>query len=156
MTREFIKHDPPHPRDLVRLQEAAREQLVQALPLVRPKGQLVVLGGTARALARRQLRVGGDRPKRRRAATMSLAELRRVRARLEALSSDERKRLRGMRPHRADIVVAGALVLELLMLQSGYEQLTVSRASVREGVLWREAQKLGRKKSRNELQSRKR
>ncbi|MET0387821.1 MAG: Ppx/GppA family phosphatase, partial [Polyangiales bacterium] len=95
--------------------------------------------GTARALARRKLRVGPDRPKKRHAAVLSLAELRRIRARLEQLSIAERKRLRGMRPERADIVIAGALVLEQVMEQSGYDELTVCSASVREGVLWREA-----------------
>jgi exopolyphosphatase / guanosine-5'-triphosphate,3'-diphosphate pyrophosphatase len=151
MTREFIRHDPPEPRDVLRLQEAVRAQLAQALPVVRPKGELIALGGTARALARRKLRVAGDRPKKRRAATLTLAELQRIRARLEVLTSDERKLLRGMRPHRADIVVAGALVLELLMKQSGYAQLTVCRASVREGVLWREAQRGTRRKTARNL-----
>jgi exopolyphosphatase/guanosine-5'-triphosphate,3'-diphosphate pyrophosphatase len=144
MTREFIRHDPPSPHELLRLRAAAREQLSEALPGSRPRGRLLVLGGTARALARRQLRVGGDRPKKRRAATISLAELVRLRTRLEPMSVEERKQLRGMRPERADIVIAGALVLEQLMEQSGYRELTVCTASVREGVLWREARRLRR------------
>ncbi|MEY4579903.1 MAG: hypothetical protein RL701_4606 [Pseudomonadota bacterium] len=141
MTREFVRHDPPSERDLERLREHVREQLAEGLPGVRARGQLLALGGTARALARRGLRrgLGGDRPKKRRAATLTLAELVGLRVRLQEMSILERKRLRGMRPERADIVVAGALVLEQLMEQSGYDKLTVCSASVREGVLWREA-----------------
>jgi exopolyphosphatase/guanosine-5'-triphosphate,3'-diphosphate pyrophosphatase len=142
MTREFIRHDPPRASELLRLREAARAQLQLALPDPRPRGRLIVLGGTARALARRKLRVGPDRPKRRHAATLTLAELVRLRVRLTPLSIGERTQLRGMRPERADIVVAGALVLEQLMVQSGYEELTICDASVREGVLWREAHRL--------------
>lgn len=146
MTRDFIRHDPPHARELSRLSEVARSQLAEALPGARPRGRLIALGGTARALARRQLREGGDRPKRRHAATISLPELVRLRKRLEPMTIAERKQLRGMRPWRADIVVAGALVLEQLMKESGYEELTVCSASVREGVLWREARRLRRSK----------
>jgi exopolyphosphatase/guanosine-5'-triphosphate,3'-diphosphate pyrophosphatase len=80
MTREYIHHDPPRPNELLRLSQAARNQLAGALPSVKPRGRLIVLGGTARALARRQLREGGDRPKKRSAATISLAELVRLRS----------------------------------------------------------------------------
>jgi exopolyphosphatase / guanosine-5'-triphosphate,3'-diphosphate pyrophosphatase len=141
MTREHIRHDPPESDDLARVREAARGVLSEGLPEVRPRGRLVALGGTARALARRKLRLGADRPRRRDAATLTLAELKRIRRRLQALTIEERKQLRGMRPERADIVIAGALVLEQLMQLSGYEELTVCRASVREGFLWREAEK---------------
>jgi exopolyphosphatase/guanosine-5'-triphosphate,3'-diphosphate pyrophosphatase len=145
MTREYIRHDPPQASELLLLRDAARSQLAQGLPGVRPRGRLVVLGGTARALARRKLRaVGGQRPKKRSAAKLTLAELSRLRVQLEALSVAQRKRLRGMRPERADIVIAGALVLEQVMEQSGYDELTVCSASVREGVLWREARRLRR------------
>jgi exopolyphosphatase/guanosine-5'-triphosphate,3'-diphosphate pyrophosphatase len=91
MTREFIRHDPPDPRELLRLQETARKQLADVLPDTRSRGKLIVLGGTARALARRQLRVGSDRPKKRDRATLSLDELARLRTRLTALSLAERR-----------------------------------------------------------------
>jgi exopolyphosphatase/guanosine-5'-triphosphate,3'-diphosphate pyrophosphatase len=144
MTREFIRHDPPQLRELEQLRAWVREQLAQSLPDVRPRGRMIALGGTARALARRHLRLAQDRPSKRRAATLSLNELARLRARLEQLSTAERKRLRGMRAERADIVVAGALVLETLLEQSGYDAFTVCNASVREAVLWREARRLRR------------
>jgi len=141
LTREYIRHDPPSERDLERLREHVREQLADGLPGKRARGHLLALGGTARALARKRFRrgLGSDRPKKRRAATLSLAELVSLRVRLQNMSLEERKRLRGMRPERADILVAGALVLEQVMAQSGYDELTVCNASVREGVLWREA-----------------
>jgi exopolyphosphatase/guanosine-5'-triphosphate,3'-diphosphate pyrophosphatase len=139
MTREFLRHDPPDPHELARLREAARAQLARSLPGVRPRGRLVVLGGTARALARRTLRAGLDQPGKRRSAKLTLSQLTRMRMRLQTLSLEQRRLLRGMRPERAEIVIAGALVLEQLMRQSGYDELTVCRASVREGFLWQEA-----------------
>jgi exopolyphosphatase/pppGpp-phosphohydrolase len=56
---------------------------------------------------------------------------------------EERAALRGLEPERADVIVPGAIVLEVLLAMRGYAALTVSRTRVREGVLGREAQKLG-------------
>jgi exopolyphosphatase/guanosine-5'-triphosphate,3'-diphosphate pyrophosphatase len=138
LTREFLLHDPPTLRELQRLREATRAQLQAAIASVQRPGPLIVLGGTPRALARRRLREGDDRPKKRHAATLQHAELRRLRARLQSLSIAQRRCLRGMKAERADIVVSAAIVLEELLALTGHDALTVSQASVREGVLWRE------------------
>ena len=141
LTREFLCHDPPEASELEALCAAAREHLQRGLPSVQPHGSLLVLGGTARALARPSLRRALQGAEGRYGVALRLSELRRMRTRLAGLSVEERKALPGMRPERADIIVAGALVLEQLLEQTGYEVLTVCAASVREGVLWREARR---------------
>jgi exopolyphosphatase/guanosine-5'-triphosphate,3'-diphosphate pyrophosphatase len=75
---------------------------------------------------------------------LKLIELSRLRARLERLSLRQRAAVRGLKPERADVVVAGAIVLEELMRYAGYDVVTVCSASVREGVLLREAKRLSR------------
>jgi exopolyphosphatase/guanosine-5'-triphosphate,3'-diphosphate pyrophosphatase len=142
LTREYLRHDPATERELSQLRAAARSQLQAVLPSSLGVGSLIALGGTAHALARRKLREGKQRLKKRHAAKLARLELSRLRARLEVLSIDQRKTLRGLRPWRADIVVADAVVLEELMQLAGYRELTVCTASVREGVLWREARRL--------------
>ena len=144
MTRQFLAHDPPEARELAALRDAVSAGLIEGLPSEPPIGRMIVLGGTARALARRKLRTGDDRPKKRRAATLKLAELQRLRARLESMTLRQRQGLRGLKPERADVIVAGAIVLEELMQHIGYAALTVCSASVREGVLLREARRLAR------------
>jgi exopolyphosphatase/guanosine-5'-triphosphate,3'-diphosphate pyrophosphatase len=71
-------------------------------------------------------------------------ELGELTAWLQPMPLQERADLPGLEPERADVIVPGAIVFEELLSMSGYPALTVSRTSVREGVLWREAQKLGR------------
>ena len=58
-----------------------------------------------------------------------------VEAILGAASLDELKGLPGMEPNRADIIVGGALIVQGAMDAFGWERLTISEGSLREGVL---------------------
>jgi exopolyphosphatase/pppGpp-phosphohydrolase len=46
--------------------------------------------------------------------------------------------VRGLRAERADVIVAGAVVIEELMRLGGYEVLTICDEGVRHGLLLRE------------------
>jgi exopolyphosphatase/guanosine-5'-triphosphate,3'-diphosphate pyrophosphatase len=61
-----------------------------------------------------------------------------LRARLEPLTVRQRRRVRGLKAERADVILAGAVVIEELMTLGGYEVLTVSSEGVRHGLLIRE------------------
>jgi len=55
--------------------------------------------------------------------------------RLAALPLAERARLPGMEPKRADVIVAGAVVVAEAMKLTGFEALTVSDRGVRWGLV---------------------
>jgi exopolyphosphatase/guanosine-5'-triphosphate,3'-diphosphate pyrophosphatase len=55
--------------------------------------------------------------------------------RLAALPAAERSSVPGIKPARADIVLAGALVIQQVMRQGGFDALEVTGASLREGIL---------------------
>jgi exopolyphosphatase/guanosine-5'-triphosphate,3'-diphosphate pyrophosphatase len=61
-----------------------------------------------------------------------------VRERLEALPLRGRARVAGLKAERADIIVAGAVVIEELMRLSNHLDLVVCEHGVRDGVLLRE------------------
>jgi exopolyphosphatase/guanosine-5'-triphosphate,3'-diphosphate pyrophosphatase len=69
------------------------------------------------------------------ASAVGLAELRTLNAKLAALSLAERKNVAGLTPQRADIIVAGGLVLEGTMSALGIESLRICDWSLREGVI---------------------
>jgi exopolyphosphatase/guanosine-5'-triphosphate,3'-diphosphate pyrophosphatase len=146
LTERFLEHDPPTEAEVARLRRAVRTTLHQALPVSLRADTMLVLGGTARALARGRRsqrkpngKSNGKTHRKKKSATVGRRELERIRAKLELLPNRERKKLPGLEPRRADIVVAGAVVLEELMDFVGCLRFTVCTASVREGVLWREA-----------------
>jgi exopolyphosphatase/guanosine-5'-triphosphate,3'-diphosphate pyrophosphatase len=137
-TLRFLKHDPPRAREIGALRRETRDRLLGVLPRAHDGDALIGLGGSLRTLGRIFLR-SVDR----RAASLRGLRLRReqvtaLRARLEPLSVRQRRRIRGLKSERADIILAGAVVIEELMTLGGYEVLTVSAEGVRHGLLIQE------------------
>jgi exopolyphosphatase / guanosine-5'-triphosphate,3'-diphosphate pyrophosphatase len=97
----------------------------------------VASSGTAETLAAMAIaRRGGTLPQKLNAATMTRKELAAVVDDLAAARTvDERRKLPGIDPARADILLGGALVLDELCDTLGIEELTISEYALREGVL---------------------
>ena len=68
-------------------------------------------------------------------ATLTLAAADALVARLAALTVRERAALPGMEPKRADVILAGAIVVVEAMRAAGFDRLTVSDRGVRWGLL---------------------
>ena len=62
-------------------------------------------------------------------------DLRKVVSTLCTLSLDERKKVEGINPERADIIVGGAAILETIMEEFGLEEITVSDRGIVHGML---------------------
>jgi exopolyphosphatase/guanosine-5'-triphosphate,3'-diphosphate pyrophosphatase len=138
-TRGYLRHDPPAPRELRALRYAALDQLVPVLPALPTPARLVCLGGTARTLARMSVaeRVRQVPPSVH-GRILERAALAALSLRVQSLPLRQRRRLPGLRATRADIVVAGAVVLGELMAVGGFRTLTVCERGVRHGLLIRE------------------
>ena len=129
-TGRFIRHDPPTEAEIARLQREVIGELKTTLTSC--PAPLVGLGGTIRALGRIRAAAEG-RPGRR--ERLSLGELTSLRQALARSPLHERQRLRGLKADRADVIVAGAVVLETLMVLGGYPALHVCPRGVCHGVL---------------------
>ena len=137
-TRRFLRHDPPRPRELQALRSDIRQHLVNAVP-PSTRGEVIVgLGGIVRTLAKIHLRSErGDR-KHRHGLELKQSDVTAIRERLEGVSRRKRSKIRGLKSERADIVLAGAIVIEEVMVYGGYLTLVVCTRGVRDGVLLRE------------------
>jgi exopolyphosphatase/guanosine-5'-triphosphate,3'-diphosphate pyrophosphatase len=62
-------------------------------------------------------------------------QLRQVVEMLCALPLDERRRVPGINPVRADIIICGAAIIETLMAEFGIEELAISERGLRDGLL---------------------
>jgi len=137
-TLRFLRHDPPRPREVQALRRETRDRLLGVLPRAHAGDVLIGLGGSLRALGRIFLKTvdrNGASPRWLRLRRDDIAE---VRARLEPLTVRQRRRVRGLKAERADVIVAGAVVIEELMTLGGYEVLTVCDEGVRHGLLLQE------------------
>jgi len=67
---------------------------------------------------------------------LGLDEIDALTERMAALTLERRKRLPGMEPRRADVIVAGGAIVAEVMRRTGFSTLTVSDRGVRWGLLW--------------------
>lgn len=58
--------------------------------------------------------------------------------RLAALPPSERAKVRGIKPGRADVILAGAVVIQTVLREGGFDVLEVTEAGLREGVFFSE------------------
>jgi exopolyphosphatase/guanosine-5'-triphosphate,3'-diphosphate pyrophosphatase len=139
LTERGSPGDPPSVDDLRRMREAAREALREVTEirasgalagarLVAVAGTVTTLAAVAQALPEYDaLRVHGS--------VIARNDLDALLDRLATLTTAERSRLPGMEPKRADVIVAGAVLVATALELGGFDALTVSDRGVRWGLL---------------------
>jgi exopolyphosphatase/guanosine-5'-triphosphate,3'-diphosphate pyrophosphatase len=136
LTERHVRTDPISAAELAALRGAARDAL---RPLSRmslpPGGRLVGVAGTVTTLSAVSQALERYDGARVHGAALSLAEAEALVARLAALPVKARAALPGMEPKRADVILAGALVVAEAMRATGFDRLTVSDRGVRWGLL---------------------
>jgi len=98
----------------------------------------VGLGGTVRTLASIHLRAHRGERKHRHGLKMRQSDITAIRERLEGLPPRKRRKIRGLKAERVDIILSGAMVIEEAMLFGGYLNLVVCTRGVRDGLLLHE------------------
>jgi len=137
-TRRFLHHDPPTPRELQAFRNGIRAEMQGVVPPAGSGEVMVGLGGTVRALAGIHLGAHRGERKHRHGLRLHQSDVTAIRERLEGLSRRKRAKIRGFKGERADIILAGAIVLEEAMVFGGYLRLVVCMRGVGDGILLRE------------------
>jgi exopolyphosphatase/guanosine-5'-triphosphate,3'-diphosphate pyrophosphatase len=136
LSDRFVQNDPPTSAEIKAVRREIDAQL-DAMPWQEArKGVLVALGGTVRNLARMEA-------VRRQYPLKTLHGFRLTRASVE-LSLEQmlvaplakRRKISGLRPDRADIIVPGVLVLLAIMERAHAEELTLAVNGLREGLFF--------------------
>lgn len=102
----------------------------------RPGARLIAEGGSLRNAARIVQKAKGYPLDEIQGYVLARDELRRVVRMLEPLRVEERRAIPGMKSDRADITLAGAIVVEECMRFARYDALTVSSQGLREGLFY--------------------
>ena len=69
-------------------------------------------------------------------ADLARSDLHATTARLLAMTYDERRALPFMHPGRADVIGAGALILDRVLARTGTDRLLVSESDILDGIAW--------------------
>lgn len=100
--------------------------------------RLVGIGGTVRNLAAATQAAAGLPSMGVQGFPIPAAALDELVDRLAALSPAERGKVRGIKPGRADVILAGAVVIQTVLREGGFDALEVTEAGLREGVFFAE------------------
>ncbi len=98
--------------------------------------RLVGIGGTMRNLAAAAQRAAGLPSNGVQGMVIGLDALDELVARLAALPADERASVPGIKPARADLILAGAVVVRGALRAAGFDAIETTEAGLREGVFF--------------------
>jgi exopolyphosphatase/guanosine-5'-triphosphate,3'-diphosphate pyrophosphatase len=127
---------PVKPDQYRRLQHHIRDAIIHGAKKVRALRPVTAVGssGTIMNLAEIAAKIrhadgGGDETR------LSVKDLQKVIGLLCSLPLDQRRKVPGMNPERADIIIAGAAILEAFMKETGLDTISVSGRSLQDGLL---------------------
>lgn len=139
LTEAYVKNDPPSAGDLdqVRGVVAGRVARVRAqeLPGLGHGEILVGTAGTVTSLAALDLQLDPYDPERVNGHCLTRERVEGLIRELARLPLARRRKLPGLEPGRADVIVAGAVVCLTAMDSLGFTDITVSEGGLREGIL---------------------
>ncbi len=134
LTERFVTAHPISPAE----QQSIRSHLEETFaPLpAPPKGaKMVGVAGTVTTVCSVERAIEPYDASKVHGATLSLDEVAKVAQRLAALPLEERKKLPGLQPKRADVIPVGAMILEAAMRKVGVKEVRVSDRGLRWGLL---------------------
>jgi exopolyphosphatase/guanosine-5'-triphosphate,3'-diphosphate pyrophosphatase len=118
------------------MQRHVRSRSVRAVHHLRNSGAKIMYGssGTIQNLAeiaRQNIHAGNPEYK----SLLRLKDLQQVISELCRMTLEERRKMPGMNPKRADIITAGAAILDTLMTDIGVSEIRISDRELRDGLL---------------------
>ena len=144
LTREFLNSREPRRQDIERLRAYVRGMLERSLDEIRdilhelaPGEPVRIIGtsGTIEALAQVYAHMHGESPGTLHGYSFPPESLPDILEHLQALSTSERGKLPGLNARRAEIVVAGAVVLTEALQMLGAQTISVCGRALREGLI---------------------
>src|SRR5580704_7293341 len=133
----FLRDDPPTPRQLREMHEYIQEKLLSALRRMGSAGwdRAIATSATASAVASAVSRVPRSKRDEIDRLRISTAEVRRLYARVSQLNLVARRKVTGIGPRRAEIIIPGIAVLLDFLREFHMPATYYSRAGVRDGII---------------------
>jgi exopolyphosphatase / guanosine-5'-triphosphate,3'-diphosphate pyrophosphatase len=135
-TERFLKSDPPTHDELEALAADARALIEASVPdEVRDRtAEGIAVAGTATTIAAIGLELDPYDSETVDGHRLSLAAAERIQAMLAALPVEERRKVTGLNPKRAPVIVAGATILAESIRAFGLDEIEISESDILEGA----------------------
>ena len=137
LTEQFVRTDPIERRDVRRMTRSINTAIAPSVGkivdhgfdrVIGTSGTILSLGGLAVGDG---LAVGSDDLRNRR---ISVKQIRRLRREITTMTLAERLRIPGLDPRRADLAVAGSILLDTILKKLDAKELTLCDLALREGL----------------------
>ena len=138
LTERFVKSDPLDGRDERRLAKYVAGEIEKHCAQIVAAGFDRVIGTSGTILSLGVLAAtaaSGRPPAELRNLHIPAKQIRRIRKDVVLMDLEQRLAMPGMDPRRADLVVAGAVLLDTILRQLGAEELTLCDLALREGLV---------------------
>jgi exopolyphosphatase / guanosine-5'-triphosphate,3'-diphosphate pyrophosphatase len=138
LTERFVDSDPISSHDERKMTKFIREQVDRYLEHIVERGFDRVIGTSGTILSLGTVATAVDRgsvPQEVRNLRVPAKSIRKLRKTAVDMDLEERMHLPGLDPRRADLMVAGAVLLDTLLKDLGTEEITLCDLALREGVL---------------------
>jgi exopolyphosphatase / guanosine-5'-triphosphate,3'-diphosphate pyrophosphatase len=143
LAEKFITTDPISEQERERLITGIRSDLTHAVWEIKNRGYDFVVGTSGTILNMVSAAVLAEHPQRGEALadiepfgeTVTLDQITRLNRRLARMNERQRSRVPGLEKDRADIIIAGGLLLECILSEVGAREVTSCDWSLREGVI---------------------
>lgn len=142
LTERFLYHDPVRADEVRRMIEAIDQELeplASSVAAADPSVAWVGIAATFTTLVAMEKRLKRYSHSAVHGSALSLSTVRELVRQLQEKPVAERKRMVGLEPERADVIFAGACVIERLMALGRRDSLIVSDQGVRFGLLYEAA-----------------
>jgi exopolyphosphatase/guanosine-5'-triphosphate,3'-diphosphate pyrophosphatase len=141
LTERFAKSDPVQPEEVQRIREQAGTMMRATWPPESLAKVKTVIGtaGTITTLAAMALAMQEYDPRRIDSYLLTRQKLGEITAEVTRRTIAERQQMPGLSPARADVILAGALILERFLDIYHFSELLVSDRGLRYGVLVEQA-----------------
>ena len=138
LTERFVKSDPLSKQDERKLVRHILREAGPYLDAIARRGFDRVIGTSGTILSLGALAAGegdGGVPEERRNLRVGAKAFHRLRERLAGLDLESRLRIPGLDPRRADLAVAGAVLLDTILKRLGAREFTMCDLALREGLV---------------------
>jgi exopolyphosphatase/guanosine-5'-triphosphate,3'-diphosphate pyrophosphatase len=151
LTEEFVTGDPLPKADFDRLRLHVHGEIFDILGGERPGIQLVIgSGGTVTTIANMVMARRGERYGSLHGYEVLHSEIVHLLPILHRRTLKQRRALPGLSPERADIIVAGVVVVDQVLRALGANMLKINERGIREGLILRSLEKHGLLPGRDE------
>ncbi len=135
LTERFVTTDPIDSDDERKLERHVARETARYLKEVAARGFDRVVGTSGTILSLSALAAGPGIPKDLRNVRVPAKAIHRVRERMTSMTLQQRLKVPGLDPRRADLAVAGSILLDTILQRLGARELTLSDFALREGLV---------------------